>query len=112
MVHGSPSAARGSCQSVQFSESIKSTVVLPGTAGNARVFRPLAGGCRRSRPHHRGSDGYSLYRYQSEGKRLLHDQRTAVGNHDILIWVLDSLDSARDSRHVLTRAELELLRAI
>src|SRR5262249_10609431 len=92
--------------------SIEGAMVFPGTAGNARLLRSMARRRCVSRPDHCGTDGHSIPRYKSERKRLLHNQRASMGDHDIPVRVLDPLDPSRDSRYVLAGPKLEFLRSL
>jgi len=81
-------AARGTFQSERHDEPSEGPVVLPGSAGNAGLFRPVDG--RRGDAHadHCGIDGDSLYRREPSWERLLHLSAAPLRDLDISLWVL------------------------
>src|SRR5262245_254288 len=100
VVDGTAGAARRTGKPVSIAKPFEGSVVLPRAAGNARLLRSLAGRCGVPGSHHRRTDGNTLYRYQSEGKRLLHAEGPEVGNIDVSVWLSDPVDSSRHLGHV------------
>ena len=112
LVDSAEGAARAAGKPRRDAEPVEGAVVLPGSAGNARLLRSLAGRRRAAEPDHRRPDRDSLHRQEPEGQRLLHVQRAQGRDHDVPVRLPHPLVVAHRARHVPARTELELLRAV
>ena len=95
--------------SVEDAEPVEGPVVLPGSAGDAGLFRSVDGGRGAAEHGRRRADGDSVHRLQQEGERLLHDRRAEVQLHHVSVRLFGAVGHADRAGHVLARAELELL---
>jgi len=99
-----PNAAGAAGESGYAPNPAKARGYFLEASGNARLLRSVDGRRGLSGLIHSWPGNHAVYRYQSEGERILHAEGTPVCNRDLAVWIFDSVGGSDFLRDVLARA--------